>query len=687
MLLLLERDQFIKLFKFGEIKISVNRFIDGYDVIDEKSTIPVELLDAKMPLFEQDHEVLILEIPKENVTIGTDISVKIRHIRKIYPLSEEASKYLIGKMHPLIVIQKPVFENQVNEVKKNRDFSLRIKAWESLASIFQIQKGLVKDYYMEIVDGIKARINSTKKGNHKKYLHHLICFNRNPIYPQGNVEYLFKAGSVFVQMKDGTESDFERGPYYKYLEDSVSEYSTLNLIQCISFIKKRNESKALIDELTKQYPKIDAFTVGVCYLYFRDILNKSNYDLEKIKEGVEILKKDKPIEIAIILQMIGMLFNFDNLYSSLYELKPIPIFKKETELNISEQNKTLKIDKQVLEAKSDQYKGELDRKEKLIEDLKHKFGIESDNLKDSQKHLSILIESAKDTDPELFSELNDKKSGILDFSFFKEFIQELKIRVKEPKQIIVAEKEVQNVLAENAEDISKTSAQEVQDFAAKIIYDQPTLKVTPDAKEFSSDDHHDKFAESDEIEKGVVDEPATDSLQNRADLDNQKEKFGKLNSEADKSYKEVAFIENSDETNFNKFSSELKPITLSESKSKSKKPKAETQSKKGSIGKLAKSLVNLTKDIHVSQTILFSESDTLYYNEDDLNEIVKIVKEKRIFSEPKVEQTFIEAILGYSPKGANQDPLVNEVDELQKDLKLLQEVTDQLKSIILEVKK
>ena len=687
MLLLLERDQFIKLFKFGEIKISVNRFIDGYDVEAGKTTIPIKLLDAKMPLFEQDHEVLILEIPKENVTIGTEISVKIRHIRKIFPLSEEASKYLIGRMHPSIVIQKPVFESQVNEVKKNRDFDLRIKAWESLASIFQIDKTKVIDYSEEIIEGIKARISLTNKHKHKKYLHNLICFNRNPIYPQGNIEYLFKAGSVFVQMKDGTESDFEQGPYYKFLNNNISEFSKLDLGECISNVKRRVESKGLIDELSKQYPKIDALTVGVCFLYFRDILNKSNYNLVRIKDDIEILKIQKPIEIAIVLQMIGMFFNFDNLYGSLYELRPIPIFNKEVDPLMVEQNKNFKIYKQELENKSDQMKNELDRKEEMISNLNHKITNEYITLKDSQMQISLLINSVKELEPVLFDELKGKKSGILDFSFLKDFIQELKIRVKEPKQIIVAEKEGQNVLDENAEAISKTGTLEVHDVAAKIIYDQPTLKETPVAKEYSSDDHHDKVAESDEIEKGVLKEPATDSLQNRADLDDQKEKFGKLNSEADKSYKEVAIIGNPDETNFNKFSSELKPITSSESKSKPKKPKAETQSKKGSIGKLDKSSVNLTKDSHVSQTILFSESDTSYYNEDDLKGIVKIVKERRIFSEPKDEQTFIEAILGYSPKGANQDPLVNEVDELQKDLKLLQEVTDQLKSIILEVKK
>lgn len=673
MLLLLERDQFIKLFKFGEIKISVNRFIDGYDVENGKSTVPIELLDAKMPLFEQDHEVLILEIPKENVTIGTDVSVKIRHIRKIFPLSEEASKYLIGRMHPLIVIQKPVFESQVNEVKKNRDFDLRIKAWESLASIFQIDKTQVIDYSQEIIEGIKARISLTNKHKHKKYLHHLICFNRNPIYPQGNIEYLFKAGSVFVQMKDGTESDFEQGPYYKFLNNNISEFSKFNLGECISNLKRRIESKGLIDELSKQYPKLDALTVGVCFLYFRDILNKSIYDLLRIKDDVEILKMQKPIEIAVVLQMIGMLFNFDNLYGSLYELRPIPIFKQEPEPIIAEYNKNLKKILWELEAKANQLKTELDYREKLNDD--------------SQKQLNLLIDSIRETNSEFFYELKEKKSGILDITFVKEFIEEVTLRVKEPKQINITIKEGQNVLTENAETISKAIKPEVEDFTTEIIYDQTNLKDTPVSKEYISDDHCEKVTDSDEIEKSVINEPANESLQKRADFDDQREKMGKLNSGVDEPFKVAELIENPDETNFNKLSSEVKPNPTSESKFKPKKPKAETQSKKNTNGKLVHPSVNLTKDFVVSPTFQFHELDPSHYYEVDLAKIVQTVKEKGIMSKPNEVEILEEAIMSYSSnKGAFQHNLLGEIEELQKQLNLDQEIVDKIQSIIIRIK-
>ena len=43
--------------------------------------------------------------------------------------------------------------------------------------------------------------------------------------------------------------------------------------------------------------------------------------------------------------------------------------------------------------------------------------------------------------------------------------------------------------------------------------------------------------------------------------------------------------------------------------------------------------------------------------------------------------------MGYSPNGGPQHAILNEIEELQKDLKLSNEIADQLRAIILEIKK
>lgn len=341
MLIIIERDRFIKLFKLGELKVSINRFIDGYGTIDQYRKISIDLIDAKTPFFEQDHELLILEILKEALTIDYETTIKISQVRRIFPLSDVAKQYLIGKINPHIILHEPILDEQIKELKIKRDFRLRIRAKDSLLSLFGIHKSHSASYDNEIEQGIKARITFADNSKKSTYLFHLLNFNRNPVYPSGSIEYIFKAASVFVEMKGGTEKDFESGPFYKFLKANLNNLFGRKLSECITFVLNSKESEPIKSELKKQYPELDAFIVGVWFLYFKDKLNKNEYDLGVISEEIISLKESSPKEIAVILLMLGMLFSFDNLYESIYKIRKIPIFNITPKLGHSERNDEL----------------------------------------------------------------------------------------------------------------------------------------------------------------------------------------------------------------------------------------------------------------------------------------------------------------------------------------------------------
>lgn len=810
MLLILERDQFLKLFKFGEIKISINRFIDSYDVENGKSKIPLEILDNKMPLFEQDHEILILEIPKEKLVIGTDITVKVSSVNKIYPLTEEAERYLVGRMHPLIVIQRPVFENLVHAIKIKRDFNLRINAWNALSFIFKVDKELANDYIPEIEDGVRTRLGQISKNKRKQFLHNLICFNRNPIYPSGNIEYLYKVGSVFVQMKDGKESDFERGPYYKFLEVNSSKFSKLKLDECISIIKKSSESKLLLDELSKQYPKIDIFSVGVWFLYFKDVLNKNNSDLVKIKDDIENLKGKKlNEEVAIILLIIGMLFNFDNLYGSIYELNSIPIFSSNTEPGILEQNKNLKRYLQEEKAKFDQLKKEFDITEKLANDLKYKIRNDVNPTADSQKQIKSFIDSVLEFHPLFFDELKEKKPEIINKYLKKDDGKELKVDTTALQQTNMLVEEIKGVKTDSTEvlsittftesevdtipidaidvpstsldnssddslnsnfqdekdaktDITKVSIvnepdssnvpyhAELTDKAnnekynselidipfkqeqkekqksaelttiteeselnemdlevvhtnvAKVlsnlnfkesegdsidaIFSQSTSLDNSFAEQLNSVFQDGKISESDVNEENVVNEPVSESSKNHTDSDTFTTKHEDDNSELAKTPYVQDFQEKEESLKIKQSTKGNRLLLSSKNKDNLNKGKIENQKSNDIKVKKAPTFANSTKGIFANLSLQFSEPDKLFYDEKDLKEIVRIAKEEQILSESKDEITFEEAIFNYLPKGAKQDPLLNEIEILQTDLRLSQEVADKLRSIITKIK-
>ena len=630
MILLLERDQFLKLFKFGEIKIPVSRFIDGFDAENGKSEISVDLLDSKMPLFEQDHEVLILEIPKESLTIVTDISIKLSNVRKIYPLTEEANRYLIGRMHPKIVIQKPIFEQLVQEIKIIRDINLRIKAWDSLARLFKIEKSFTLDYSKEIEEGIRSRLGQNGKNKHKQYLHNLICFNRNPVYPQGNVEFLMKAGSVFVQMKGGNESDYERGPFYTYIVNNATKLSKMSLQEAISTLKSSSEFKPLSDELSKQYPRLDAFTVGVWHLYFADVLNKNSCDLSKIKNHIDVLKVQNQNETAVVLQMIGLLFSFDNLYASFYELNSIPIFNQNVDPGISEQVKILKKALQHEKEKYDELKFLLDQKEKIIEDF----------------NVYNKISGAKQT---INDQLKPKTS-----------------RLKSEEDFSITVKDVEKEPSE-----------------------QKAVPLTPTEESLSSEKESEaiplkpleKNSYNDDIENYIVKELAPESYNNLQknveDIERSKENISESQDiqsmfevKEQPTKKEVSKRIGKSINN-----SRVEKNTIPDKGENDKNLHTSTISIKGLAGN------------SYSKSGSSNQKESFYFNELKLREIAQIVLQKKILSSQNEEATFEEAILNYCPKGGYEHNLIDEIEILQSDLGLSQGTVDQLKRIIFEAKK
>lgn len=341
MLLFLERDQFIKLLRFGELSLPVNRFLD-VSFSNAKANLTVEIIDSKVPLFEQDHEVLILDIPKEKLQINNEIKLKISFIRSIFPLTSEAQRYLIGRLNPNIKLQAPYFENVILQLKKVRDFKLRSKASEALCKLFKIDKNLAIPFEKEIEVGINARLNYSQPKKKDSYIASLMAFNRNPVYPSGQVEYLLKAASVFVEMKGGTEEEFETGPLFAYLMNNAKSFVYPSPLESLKQFSIQNEAKPILSQLSETYPNINAFFIGFFFLLLKDKLNKNEYDLKPISDEIKSIQQEIPTEAAIITAMLGILFNFDTLYESIYKLSDIPIFREEVEPDLSEKLNTFK---------------------------------------------------------------------------------------------------------------------------------------------------------------------------------------------------------------------------------------------------------------------------------------------------------------------------------------------------------
>jgi hypothetical protein len=414
MLLALERDQFIKLYKFGELIINIDRFLDGVGKESQWFDIPSETLDGIIPIYEQSHEILIINVSKERIVgsgiIGPKLTIKISDLLKIYPLTAEAKRFLNGRFHPKIQIGEPVFERQVFEIQKKREWGLREKAAKSLQAVFDVAGSIADSYKKEIEIGLKDRILGIKSSKDESFLSHIIRFDRNPIFPEGPIEFIFKTALIYTESQGKQESDFRKLPLFKFLETEFDSQSTIMLASMSDFVE-HEKTKSFRDRILGIDKQIDLLLVSVYYLFFKSKLNRKQNDLNSIKSDLLELKAHYPNETRLILYMIGMIFSFENLNDSLYEITNPPLFSGEKKLDLLER---LKLAEKKLEDALNLTKELEHQKAKL-----DKVAIEHKNEFENQ---SILL---RKIDEDLFDLIDTNRDGHLEPHELMEFWKKL----------------------------------------------------------------------------------------------------------------------------------------------------------------------------------------------------------------------------------------------------------------------
>ena len=144
MILAIERTKFTYLYKYNQIRVDVNQLIDkstdalkGMLTNDLKTLI--ELFDKAMPLFEQDHEIILLEIEKSKMSIQNGILISFDSIQCIYPLTDIGLKLLDGKISEDFILEQPVFENVIEAIKINRSMDFRKAAAAKLLEHYDLE--------------------------------------------------------------------------------------------------------------------------------------------------------------------------------------------------------------------------------------------------------------------------------------------------------------------------------------------------------------------------------------------------------------------------------------------------------------------------------------------------------------------------------------------------------------------
>jgi len=368
------RNQFNLFYRFGYTYVPKAYCIEIEDLLSDKTRDSlVELFDKITP-FEYDEEYVILHI---ECLIETEKEVylfSIQDIVSIYPLSQQAKISIESKIDQRIRLEKPIFENMVQEIECKIDNKEREKAIKSIWKIckidcdwkiylYNIGLDSINKGLMHRRNGVSA--NKVKNGNFWEYL---IAYDYHQSFPQGTIRYFYQLGEIFSYFK-GKEDGVEGTKIEELLKQIKNES---NLDEILSKFNSNTLPESFNKEMAFLSGKFNVILASVLFLKWKSDLNSSSNDdilSSSIFHKGKIAFFDKyPEEIKHALVLLGAFFGFRKFYDVYYDSLNLKFYKN--------------------------FKSQIDKKDKRLKKMEIK---KESSKKDNNKKIS----KRKQSDPSL----------------------------------------------------------------------------------------------------------------------------------------------------------------------------------------------------------------------------------------------------------------------------------------------
>jgi hypothetical protein len=225
--IVLQRSELNYLIKYDTLRISSDRIINfsynEFKLLSEK--YKVHLLQNSLPIYEQDHEVLLIEYNSQLISYENAPTLEFKGILSIIPLTKTGSGLLSSKLNIDFNILSPLDEKIYKAFTDNRNHILRIEASRKLCLFYHVS--MPKDTFID--DFQKAtsfQLDDIKPKKTDSTLAHLVDFNVTPSFiPEGNIEALIKSACVGMKKVDVDVEKITQSAFYTFV---IKEKEVIN---------------------------------------------------------------------------------------------------------------------------------------------------------------------------------------------------------------------------------------------------------------------------------------------------------------------------------------------------------------------------------------------------------------------------------------------------------------------------
>jgi hypothetical protein len=384
MIVAIERTKFTYLYKYNQIRVDINQLIDKStnklkDMLNNDLNNLIQLFNKALPLFEQDHEIILLEIDKSKINLQDGILISFDSIHCIYPLTKTGLQLLDGKINDDFILEPPVFENAIEALRFSRSMAYRRATSIKLLIHYNLDALLQRSMLSLIESAVeKNLLDKSKPQVFNTFLDHLIAYNKTPSYiPDGNIEHICKIGAVAIKYLDKPEEVFTNGPFYKSsikYKSKINSHSFLTSyldFNSIADSDLKSSIEKMVEIISKDYIGIDVFKVSFFFLAFKSFLNQHDNNIELLHNEIEALIANDKQSASFVLAMLGYTFSIESIYEGLHKISNAPLLKS-TQSKISAEIEKRKRIEAEIEKKNELEKAAIEQERIRLSQLMQK---------------------------------------------------------------------------------------------------------------------------------------------------------------------------------------------------------------------------------------------------------------------------------------------------------------------------
>lgn len=341
MIIAIERYKFNILYKYDQINVSLNSVIDSKIedlelMISNPSQFDslVKNLDRILPVFELDHEVILLDVDKSKINLSGELIIYFNSLKSVYTLTYEGERLLFGKLNENIKIGRPILDKAIQKVKADRTIQNRIKSVKKLIDVFELSV-LTDKKFKQLLQTTIDSIVYNRSIDENNILYHLLTYDKTPNFlPTGNAEFITKVGIITLLSINKDESILKNGAFYKQcleFRDQINKGSFFDGLENFNNLLSNEILKISYDKIiasiNPKFDNLDIFKISYYFLAIKSHLNKNEKDLLSIANQLYNKIQEDPSTFIHVLLLIGYTFSFEELYESLHILNKAPILK------------------------------------------------------------------------------------------------------------------------------------------------------------------------------------------------------------------------------------------------------------------------------------------------------------------------------------------------------------------------